>query len=197
MTFIQTIRGPIRPEELGVTYSHDHLFFRPPSPIAEQDPDLVLDSVDAAIQELTYFRMAGGQALVEMTTVELGRNSHAMRIISKATGVPLAKVATKVMLGNTLKSMGLGGEARIRHVAVKSSVFPFLKLPGVDSILGPEMKSTGEVMGIDSTFPAAMWRGVLPSLSLALTSAPAATSNSAIALCPASDALCSGVHRYS
>jgi len=87
MSFIQTILGPISPETLGVTYSHDHLFFRPPSPIAEQDPDLVLDSIEAAIQELTYFRMAGGQALVEMTTVDLGRDPQAMRTISESTGV--------------------------------------------------------------------------------------------------------------
>jgi len=86
------------------------------------------------------------------------RASRTVPIISKATGVPLAKVATKVMLGSRLKDLGLVGEPRMDHVAVKASVFPFLKLPGVDSILGPEMKSTGEVMGIDRTYPAAVWK---------------------------------------
>ena len=91
------------------------------------------------------------------------RASRTVPIISKATGVPLAKVATKVMLGKSLKDLGLRDEAKIRHVAVKASVFPFLKLPGVDSILGPEMKSTGEVMGIDATYPAAVWKALVAS----------------------------------
>ncbi len=86
------------------------------------------------------------------------RASRTVPIVSKATGVPLAKVATKVMLGKKLKDLGLKGEAKIKHKAVKASVFPFLKLPGVDSILGPEMKSTGEVMGIDSSYPAAVYK---------------------------------------
>jgi carbamoyl-phosphate synthase large subunit len=91
------------------------------------------------------------------------RASRTVPIISKATGVPLAKVATKIMLGKKLKDLGLHGETKIKHVAVKSSVFPFLKLPGVDSILGPEMKSTGEVMGIDLTYPAAVWKALVAS----------------------------------
>jgi len=91
------------------------------------------------------------------------RASRTVPIISKATGVPLAKVASKVMLGKTLKELGLKGEARIDHVAVKASVFPFLKLPGVDSILGPEMKSTGEVMGIDPEYAAAVWKALVAS----------------------------------
>jgi carbamoyl-phosphate synthase large subunit len=91
------------------------------------------------------------------------RASRTVPIISKATGVPLAKVATKIMLGKKLRDLGLHGEAKIKHFAVKASVFPFLKLPGVDSILGPEMKSTGEVMGIDSTYPAAVWKALVAS----------------------------------
>jgi carbamoyl-phosphate synthase large subunit len=91
------------------------------------------------------------------------RASRTVPIISKATGVPLAKVASKVMLGKSLKELGLKGDARIDHVAVKASVFPFLKLPGVDSILGPEMRSTGEVMGIDEEYPAAVWKALVAS----------------------------------
>jgi predicted metal-dependent phosphotriesterase family hydrolase len=87
MTFIQTVLGRIPPEALGVTYSHDHLLFQPPPEIAEQDPDLALDSVEAAIQELKTFKMAGGQALVEMTTIELGRDPKALHTISKETGI--------------------------------------------------------------------------------------------------------------
>ncbi len=91
------------------------------------------------------------------------RASRTVPVISKATGIPLAKVATKVMLGRSLEELGLKDEAKIGHVAVKSSVFPFLKLPGVDSILGPEMKSTGEVMGIDGTYAAAVWKALVAS----------------------------------
>jgi len=75
--------------------------------------------------------------------------------VSKAIGLSLAKIATKVMVGGTLKEMGLGGsgDQRVpRHVSVKESVFPFARFPGVDAVLGPEMKSTGEVMGMDPVF---------------------------------------------
>ncbi|HOS76649.1 MAG TPA: carbamoyl phosphate synthase large subunit, partial [Syntrophales bacterium] len=80
------------------------------------------------------------------------RASRTVPFVSKATGVPLAKLATKVMAGRTLAEMGLTKEVEIRHVAVKESVFPFARFPGVDAILGPEMRSTGEVMGIDVSF---------------------------------------------
>ncbi len=79
------------------------------------------------------------------------RASRTVPYVSKAIGLSLAKVATKVMLGASLRSLGLGEEPHIDHVAVKAPVFPFQRLPGVDAILGPEMKSTGEVMGIDRT----------------------------------------------
>ena len=91
------------------------------------------------------------------------RASRTVPYVSKAIGIPLAKVATKVMLGHTLKELGLVGEAKIAHVAVKAPVFPFQKLPGVDAILGPEMKSTGEVMGIDSTLGAAYYKAMVAS----------------------------------
>ncbi len=80
------------------------------------------------------------------------RASRTIPYVSKATGVPLAKFAAKAMLGKTLKELGLAGERKIKHVAVKEAVFPFDRFPGVDVILGPEMKSTGEVMGIDEDF---------------------------------------------
>jgi carbamoyl-phosphate synthase large subunit len=88
------------------------------------------------------------------------RASRTVPFVSKAIGVPLAKVATKVMLGISLQEQGLTGLAPFKQVAVKASVFPFLKLPGVDSILGPEMRSTGEVMGIDTEYPAAMYKAL-------------------------------------
>ena len=80
------------------------------------------------------------------------RASRTVPFVSKAIGVPLAKLATKVMLGKKLKQLGFTEEIIPKHVAVKESVFPFNRFPGVDVILGPEMKSTGEVMGIDADF---------------------------------------------
>ncbi len=80
------------------------------------------------------------------------RASRTIPFVSKAIGVPLAKLATKVMLGAKLKGLGFTKEIIPKHIAVKESVFPFNRFPGVDIILGPEMKSTGEVMGIDADF---------------------------------------------
>jgi len=80
------------------------------------------------------------------------RASRTIPFVSKAMGVPLAKLATKVMLGKKLKDLGFTQEIIPKHVSVKESVFPFNRFPGVDVILGPEMKSTGEVMGIDADF---------------------------------------------
>ncbi len=89
------------------------------------------------------------------------RASRTVPYVSKAIGVSLAKVATKVLLGHSLRSLGLVGEAHIKHVAVKAPVFPFQRLPGVDTILGPEMKSTGEVMGIDRSLGRAYYKAML------------------------------------
>ena len=80
------------------------------------------------------------------------RASRTVPFVSKAIGVPLAKLATKVMLGGKLKGLGFTRELIPQYTAVKESVFPFNRFPGVDVILGPEMKSTGEVMGIDKDF---------------------------------------------
>jgi hypothetical protein len=84
------------------------------------------------------------------------RASRTIPFVSKATGIPWAKVASLVMAGNTLEQLGITEEYDTHHVSVKESVFPFNKFPGVDSILGPEMKSTGEVMGIDDDFGIAL-----------------------------------------
>jgi carbamoyl-phosphate synthase large subunit len=80
------------------------------------------------------------------------RASRTVPFVSKATGVPLAKIAARCMAGKTLAQQGIKGEVVPSTYAVKESVFPFVKFPGVDSLLGPEMKSTGEVMGVGDTF---------------------------------------------
>jgi carbamoyl-phosphate synthase large subunit len=78
------------------------------------------------------------------------RASRTIPFVSKAIGIPLAKLGTKVMLGKSLNRLGFTKEIVPKHICIKESVFPFIKFPGVDTILGPEMKSTGEVMGIDT-----------------------------------------------
>ncbi len=80
------------------------------------------------------------------------RASRTIPFVCKATGVPLAKLATKVMLGHSLKELGLTSEVELNQISVKEAVFPFNRFPDVDVLLGPEMKSTGEVMGIDTDF---------------------------------------------
>src|SRR5207244_7642708 len=83
------------------------------------------------------------------------RASRTVPFVSKACGVPLARHAALVMAGRTLDELGVKGEVVPTHYSVKESVFPFNKFPGVDIILGPEMRSTGEVMGIDDSLPMA------------------------------------------
>lgn len=80
------------------------------------------------------------------------RASRTVPFVSKAIGRPLAKLATKVMLGKSLKELGFEKEVEPRHISVKEAVFPFSRFPNVDTLLGPEMKSTGEVMGIGDSF---------------------------------------------
>jgi carbamoyl-phosphate synthase large subunit len=80
------------------------------------------------------------------------RASRTVPYVSKATGIPLAKVAARAMLGRSLDDQGIGAEVAPPYFSVKEAVFPFVKFPGVDTILGPEMKSTGEVMGVGKTF---------------------------------------------
>ncbi len=153
-------------EEAGV-HSGDAAMVLPPQTLSED----VLNEIRAITRKVALALNTKGLMNLQLaykdgTVYMLEANPRASRtvpIVSKATGVPLAKVATKLMLGKTLEELNLTGEARIGHVAVKASVFPFLKLPGVDSILGPEMKSTGEVMGIDRSYPAATWKALVAS----------------------------------
>ena len=83
------------------------------------------------------------------------RASRTVPYVSKATGLPLAKIAARCMVGRTLKQQGMEREVLPPYYSVKEAVFPFIKFPGADTILGPEMKSTGEVMGVGATFPEA------------------------------------------
>jgi carbamoyl-phosphate synthase large subunit len=89
------------------------------------------------------------------------RASRTVPYLSKATGIPLAKVAARVMSGRTLAELGLSDDFSVAGVFVKTPVFPFVRFPGVDTILGPEMKSTGEVMGGAANFGTAFAKAQL------------------------------------
>jgi len=89
------------------------------------------------------------------------RASRTVPFVAKATGVPVAKIGARVMAGASLKEFDLDDSAIAPHVAVKEAVFPFNRFPGVDVLLGPEMKSTGEVMGLDSSFERAFLKSQL------------------------------------
>ena len=109
-----------------------------------------LMNVQFAIQEVEQ-EHGGKQDLIFVLEVN-PRASRTVPFVSKATGIQLAKVAARCMAGQTLASQGITKEVTPPYFSVKEAVFPFVKFPGVDTILGPEMKSTGEVMGVGDTF---------------------------------------------
>src|SRR5262249_7602003 len=94
------------------------------------------------------------------------RASRTVPFVSKAAGLPLSRYAALVMVGHTLDELGLFEQVVPTYYSVKESVFPFNKFPGVDIILGPEMRSTGEVMGVDDTFPMAFAKSQLAANSV-------------------------------
>jgi len=142
-------------EEAGV-HSGDSACALPPyslSPaireeIKEQTKRLALELRVVGLLNIQYAVKNGEVYVLEVNP----RASRTIPFVSKAIGVPLAKLAARVMGGKTLQALGFTQEREITHIALKEAVFPFIKFPGVDTLLGPEMKSTGEVMGIDATF---------------------------------------------
>ncbi|MDH7498764.1 MAG: carbamoyl-phosphate synthase large subunit [candidate division NC10 bacterium] len=145
-------------EEAGI-HSGDSAMVLPPHTLGEDIVEVIRKNTYALAMELKVKGLLNIQYAVKNNIVHVlevnPRASRTIPFVSKAIGVPLAKLATKIMLGRTLDELGFTEEKEVRHVAVKESVFPFIRFPGVDAVLGPEMKSTGEVMGIDSTFGAA------------------------------------------
>ncbi|MGD0041193.1 MAG: ATP-grasp domain-containing protein, partial [Isosphaeraceae bacterium] len=108
------------------------------------------------------FAVKGGEVYV----LEVNpRASRTVPFVSKATGLNLAQAAARVMVGRSLENQGVTTEPIPRYVSVKEAVFPFAKFPGVDIVLGPEMRSTGEVMGIDTDFASAFAKSQLAALS--------------------------------
>ncbi len=142
-------------EEAGV-HSGDSACVLPPYTLSDELIKVIKENTYALARELKVKGLMNVQYAVRDDVVYVlevnPRASRTIPFVSKAMGVPLAKLAAKIMVGRTLKELGYVKEVEAKHVAVKESVFPFNRFPGVDTILGPEMKSTGEVMGIDNAF---------------------------------------------
>ncbi|MFP3908563.1 MAG: carbamoyl-phosphate synthase large subunit, partial [Archaeoglobaceae archaeon] len=153
-------------EEAGV-HSGDSACVLPPVSVSQKDIDVVADYTRRMALELDVKGLINLQfAIKEGNVYVLEANPRASRtvpFVSKASGIPLAKVAAKLMMGRKLKELGHKENLHLDHVAVKEAVFPFTKLPEVDPALGPEMKSTGEVMGIDYNFGVAYYKAELAS----------------------------------
>ncbi len=146
-------------EEAGI-HSGDSACCLPPYSLAAETVEAIKTQARALARELGVRGLMNVQFAVPrdgrgIFILEVNpRASRTVPFVSKVTGVPLAKVAARIAVGRTLKEMGIR-EVTPKHIAVKEAVFPFAKFAGVDTLLGPEMRSTGEVMGIDTSFAAA------------------------------------------
>jgi carbamoyl-phosphate synthase large subunit len=151
-------------EEAGV-HSGDSACSLPPYNLSAALQDELRRQTVAMAKELNVVGLMNVQFAIQGETVYVlevnPRASRTVPFVSKATGVPLAKVAARCMAGQTLAQQGVAKEIIPPYYSVKEAVFPFIKFPGVDVILGPEMKSTGEVMGVGETFAEAFVKSQL------------------------------------
>ncbi|CAN5750328.1 carbamoyl-phosphate synthase large subunit [soil metagenome] len=151
-------------EEAGI-HSGDSSCVIPPHKVVERDVALIRDYTRRIAKALKVVGLMNAQFAIKDDTVYVlevnPRASRTVPYLSKATGVPLAKVAASVMVGRTLAQLGLTTDLEVAGYFVKTPVFPFVRFPGVDTILGPEMKSTGEVMGGAATFGSAFGKAQL------------------------------------
>lgn len=142
-------------EEAGI-HSGDSSCVLPPIMITKDQHTDIIRITRLIARELNVISLVNIQFAIKdgiVYVLEVNpRASRTVPFVSKATGVPLAKIAAQVMAGRTLSSIGLDRDLNVHNYYVKSPVFPFNKFQGVDTILGPEMKSTGEVMGSGATF---------------------------------------------
>jgi len=142
-------------EEAGI-HSGDSACVIPPFSLSDELIEKVKQITYILARELKVIGLMNVQYAVkddEVFVLEVNpRASRTIPFVSKATGVPYARLASQVMAGRKLQEIGLTQEVTIDYFAVKEAVFPFRRFPGVDPVLGPEMRSTGEVMGIDNDF---------------------------------------------
>ncbi len=150
-------------EEAGI-HSGDSACVIPPQTLGKRTIETIMEYSKRLARELKIIGLLNIQYAVREGTVYAleanPRSSRTVPFVSKSVGVPLAKIAAKAMIGVRLRDMinDFNPMAKIKHVSVKEVVFPFIKLPNVDPVLGPEMKSTGEVMGIDCDFAMAYYK---------------------------------------
>jgi carbamoyl-phosphate synthase large subunit len=156
-------------ERAGV-HSGDSACSLPPTSIDGEVQAEIRRQTVALARELGVVGLMNVQYAVQRRQVYIlevnPRASRTVPFVSKAIGVPLAKIAARVMAGKTLAELGFTREIVPPHISVKEAVFPFLKFPGVDTVLGPEMKSTGEVMGIGDSFGQAFAKAELAAGTL-------------------------------
>ena len=149
-------------EEAGV-HAGDSSCSLPPYSLTAEIQDEMRRQVTTMAKELKVIGLMNTQFAIQGDTVFIlevnPRASRTVPFVSKATGVPLAKIAARVMAGRSLASLGATREVIPAYYSVKEAIFPFLKFQNVDPILGPEMRSTGEVMGVGRSFGAAFARG--------------------------------------
>jgi carbamoyl-phosphate synthase large subunit len=145
-------------EEAGI-HSGDSACSLPPFSLDQLTLDEIRAQTHALAREIGVIGLMNIQFAIKSGTIYIlevnPRASRTVPFVSKAIGVPLVQIAAKVMVGQKLKDLGFDAERIPPHVSVKEAVFPFAKFPGVDTLLGPEMKSTGEVMGIGMDFGSA------------------------------------------
>ncbi len=150
------IGGIMEHIEMAGVHSGDSAMSIPSYSLSDRQAEVIRKDTVALAREIEVCGLMNVQYAVKGSTtyvIEVNpRASRTVPFVSKAIGVPLAKVAAQVMVGRKLRDLGLRKEIEPRHFSVKESVFPFKKFSGVDIVLGPEMKSTGEVMGIDVDF---------------------------------------------
>ncbi len=149
----------------AVLHSGDSACVLPPHTLSQEMIKEITRATKSMALELGVIGLMNVQYAVkndQLYVLEVNpRASRTAPFVSKATGVPLAKIATKVMMGHTLADQGITTEKVVNHWAVKEAVFPFDRFENVDTLLGPEMKSTGEVMGIDDNLGLAMAKSQL------------------------------------
>ena len=153
-------------EEAGV-HSGDSTMVMPPYSLSKDLLDEIKEKTKQIALRLKVKGLINIQYAIkgnDLYMIEVNpRASRTIPFISKAIGIPIAKIAAKVMSGRKLAELNFLNEISINHYCVKESVFPFIKFPDVDTILGPEMKSTGEAMGIDLDLPAAFAKAQISS----------------------------------
>jgi len=145
-------------EQAGI-HSGDSSCVIPPFQLSARHIDTIRDYTRRIARALNVVGLMNTQFAVKADVVYVlevnPRASRTVPYLSKATGTPLAKIAAKVMIGRTLVELGVTSDLEVSGFFVKTPVFPFVRFPGVDTLLGPEMKSTGEVMGGAETFGSA------------------------------------------